>query len=154
MPRPTRALAHRLRIGRCSEAGRIYLLTATLLERQPLFHDVHLARLLVAQLRAAQQEGRVESLAWVVMPDHLHWLVRLQRGSLDELMQRLKGGSARSINARLGRRGPLWQHGYHDRALREEEDLQAMARYVVANPLRAGLVERVGDYPLWDAVWV
>ena len=29
-----------------------------------------------------------------------------------------------------------------------------LARYVVANPLRAGLVEKLGDYPLWDAVWV
>jgi hypothetical protein len=29
-----------------------------------------------------------------------------------------------------------------------------MARYVVANPLRAGLVKRLGDYPLWDAIWL
>jgi len=29
-----------------------------------------------------------------------------------------------------------------------------MARYIVANPLRAGLVERIGDYPLWDATWL
>jgi len=32
--------------------------------------------------------------------------------------------------------------------------VQATARYIVANPLRAGLVERLGDYPLWDAVWL
>jgi putative transposase len=48
----------------------------------------------------------------------------------------------------------LWQKGYHDRAIRREEDLLAVARYIVANPLRAGLVKRVGDYPLWDAVWL
>lgn len=48
----------------------------------------------------------------------------------------------------------VWQRGFHDRALRQEEDLIATARYVVANPLRAGLVDRIGDYPWWDAVWL
>ncbi|MNN82247.1 hypothetical protein D3C81_1991650 [compost metagenome] len=54
----------------------------------------------------------------------------------------------------VGRKGSLWQQGYHDRALRRDEDLVKLARYVVANPLRAGLVEKLGDYPLWDAIWV
>jgi hypothetical protein len=38
--------------------------------------------------------------------------------------------------------------------LRSDDDLQDMARYVVANPLRAGLVARIGDYPFWNAVWL
>jgi hypothetical protein len=33
-------------------------------------------------------------------------------------------------------------------------DLQSVARYIVANPLRAGLVKHLGDYPLWDAIWL
>ena len=88
------------------------------------------------------------------MPDHLHWLVTLQTGSISKLMQRIKGQSAISINHALGIHGQLWQKGFHDRAIRKEEDLQAIARYVVANPLRAGLVDRIGDYPLWDAIWL
>jgi len=35
-----------------------------------------------------------------------------------------------------------------------DEGLRAVARYVIANPVRAGLAERVGDYPFWDAVWL
>jgi hypothetical protein len=35
-----------------------------------------------------------------------------------------------------------------------EEDLAQIARYVVLNPVRAGLVRRVGDYPHWDAAWL
>lgn len=143
-----------LRIGRFSEHERIYLLTSTVHERQPVFADVSLGRLLVAELRSAQDDALVESLAWVVMPDHLHWLLVLQRGSVSELMRRVKGRSARRINQLNGRSGKLWQDGFHDRALRREEDILSAARYIVANPLRAGLVARVGDYPLWDAVWV
>lgn len=143
-----------LRVGRFSEPERMYLLTSTVHERQPIFADVALGRLLVAELRSVQDDALVESLAWVVMPDHLHWLLVLKRGSVSELMRRVKGRSARRINSALKCSGRVWQDGYHDRALRREEDILSVARYIVANPLRAGLVARVGDYPLWDAVWV
>ncbi|MCZ4321933.1 REP-associated tyrosine transposase [Pseudomonas anguilliseptica] len=143
-----------LRIGRFSEDKRIYLLTATVEKREPVFMDFQLGRLLSAELKAAHVDGLVESLAWVVMPDHLHWLLVLQRGSLSELMRRVKGRSARQINLLVGRSGRLWQDGFHDHALRHEEDVLPVARYIVANPIRAGLVERVGDYPLWDALWL
>lgn len=154
MPQSAHPHAYRLRTGRVSEPGRTYLLTTTVFERQPLFSDFILGRLLVAELRAADAQGWVSSLAWVVMPDHLHWLVQLQTCSLDELMRRIKSNSARQINRRLGRAGPLWHDGFHDRAMRKDQDLQVAARYIVANPLRAGLVKRVGDYPLWDAIWL
>ena len=143
---PEKPHGSNLRRGRYSEPNRLYLLTATLLQRR-------LARLLITELRAAHDQQQVTSLAWVVMPDHLHWLVQLQTGSLEQLMRRIKSNSARQINQHLGTQGPIWQPGYHDRALRQDEDLQSAARYIVANPLRAGLVKRIGDYPLWDAVW-
>ena len=48
----------------------------------------------------------------------------------------------------------VWQPNYHDHAVRQDEDMRKMARYIVANPLTANLVERLGDYSLWDAVWL
>jgi REP element-mobilizing transposase RayT len=146
--------ARYLRKGRFSEANRSYLLTTIVHERKPLFAEWKIARLLVTELRIAEEYGKVDSLAWVVMPDHLHWLVTLKSGNLPTLMQRIKGRSAISINRALRSQGQIWQKGFHDHALRKDEDLQSVARYIVANPLRAGLVERVGDYPLWDAIWL
>jgi REP element-mobilizing transposase RayT len=105
-------------------------------------------------MQASEKNGVAQSLAWVVMPDHLHWLVTLQSGSLSALMQRIKGHSAISINRALNCQGQLWQNGFHDHALRKDEDVQTVARYIVANPLRAGSVEKIGDYPLWDAIWL
>ena len=69
-------------------------------------------------------------------------------------MKRIKGASARALNDRLGRHGALWQPGFYDHALRKDEDRLGTARYIVANPLRAGLVQRLGDYPHWDSVWL
>jgi len=66
----------------------------------------------------------------------------------------MKSRSARAVNHLLVRGGPVWQKGYYDHAVRCDEDLRRLARYMIANPLRAGLVERIGDYPLWDAVWL
>ena len=109
---------------------------------------------MVEQFKRAQEQGLATSLAWVVMPDHFHWLISLDKGSLDELMCRTKSLSTRAINQSTGQTGCRWQQGYHDHALRRDEDIKQMARYVIANPLRAGLVQRVGDYPLWDAIWV
>ncbi|KPG77192.1 REP-associated tyrosine transposase [Pseudomonas libanensis] len=150
----TQQNAHRLRKGRYSESGRIYLLTAVTHQRQRIFQDWHIGRLLVREFRKAQEEGDARPLAWVVMPDHFHWLVELHNGDLSRLMQRTKSRSARAVNKARQSFGVLWQKGYFDRALRREEDLKAMARYIVANPLRAGLVEHIGQYPLWDAIWL
>ncbi|WP_166363309.1 REP-associated tyrosine transposase [Pseudomonas akapageensis] len=151
MPRPN---AHRLYSGRVSEPGRIYLVTTNTEQRKPVFSNWRIGRLLVGQLRTAHEEGLVASLAWVVMPDHAHWLFQLQNTSLACLMSRVKSRSSRAINRVSGGNGRLWQKGYHDRAIRQEEELKQIARYVIANPLRAGLVGHIGDYPLWDAIWL
>jgi REP element-mobilizing transposase RayT len=143
-----------LRKGRFSEHGRTYLITSVVQKRHPIFSDWRIGRLLVDELRTTEKTGLVQSLAWVVMPDHLHWLVTLQSGDLPTLMRCIKGRSAISINRALCSQGQLWQKGFYDHALREDEDLQTVARYIVANPLRAGLAEKIGDYPLWDAVWL
>ena len=150
----TQQNAHRLRKGRYSESGRIYLLTAVTHQRQLVFQDWRIGRLLVREFRKARDDGEATSLAWVVMPDHFHWLVELHNGDLPRLMRITKSRSAHAINKARSCHGTLWQKGYFDRALRREDDLKATARYIVANPLRAGLVERIGDYPLWDAMWL
>ena len=149
-----------LRKGRYSETGRIYLLTTKTFQRRPLFLDVLLGRMVVHAMRFQEAENRVESLAFVLMPDHLHWLVALQdQLSLSEVMKSVKNYSSRKIGNFLRESGEVgdtqvWQDGYHDHAVREDEELVHIARYIVANPLRAGLVERIGDYPFWDAKWL
>ena len=84
------------------------------------------------------------------MPNPFHWLIQLQKGSLAELMCRVKSRSSKAINDH----GAIWQRGYHYRAVRSEEDLKMIARYIVMNPIRAGLVQKLGDYPLWDSIWI
>ena len=138
-----------LRKGRVSLPGQVYHITVVTQDRQPVFAELRPARQLVQALRQADARGGATTLAFVVMPDHLHWLMQLGEGaSLSRVVGAVKAVSAHAIGRRI------WQGGFHDHAVRQEEDLVALARYIVANPLRAGLVERVGDYSYWDAVWV
>jgi REP element-mobilizing transposase RayT len=146
--------SHRLRHGRYSEQGRGYLITAVVYQRRKVFTDWRLGRLLVAEFRRAHEQQWVNSIAWVIRPDHFHWLVQLEQRSLAQLMQAIKSRSTLSINRASGTQGAFWQSGYHDRAIRDGEELLPFAHYILANPVRAGLVEEIGDYPLWDAYWL
>jgi putative transposase len=144
-----------LRKGRYSLTDQIYCITTVVQNRYPLFNDISTARLLIRELRRLHEEGDVISLAWVVMPDHLHWLVQLNEcWPLCRVVKVLKARSALTINRYLGKQGSLWQRAYYDRAARKDEDIRQFARYIVANPLRAGVVQNIGDYPHWDCIWM
>ena len=138
-----------LRKGRVSIPGQIYLVTSVTLRREPVFTDFSSAREVIHCLRQSDKLGRTETLAFVLMPDHLHWLFQLATNcSLSQAVGGVKSISSRMIG------GPVWQNGFHDHAVREEQDLLEMARYIVANPLRAGLVRAIGSYSHWDAKWL
>lgn len=144
-----------LRSGRCSLPQQIYLVTATTAGRQPLFAQWPSACAACRTLIQPVLWRGSRLLCWTLMPDHWHAL--LQVGDADTLsgvVNRVKSSVARAVNATLQRKGQLWAKSFHDHALRSEEDLLQVARYVVANPMRAGLVRSVRDYPFWDAVWL
>ena len=143
-----------LRSGRYSQFGRPYLITTVTDNRDPIFQDFNIARMMIRELHACCDQLHIESLAWVLMPDHLHWLFLLNHSLLSEVLIRVKGRSAYAINRYRGGHARVWQKGFHDHAIRKDEDIKAVARYIIANPLRAGLVDKIGDYPFWDAVWL
>jgi len=145
---------HRLRQGRYSEPGRLYLLTTVTRNRAPLFKHLLFARTVIQQLRLSDYQGSCRSLAWVLMPDHLHWLIELGPVNLGNLMCAFKSRSSCALYRAGAERRHIWQPGFHDRALRREEDVKAAARYIIANPVRAGLVLRASEYPHWDCVWL
>ena len=151
LPKGTR----RTRVGRFSERNRIYHVITKTSNNQPVFQSFGCARILIDLLHQQQTATHASSLAFVVMPDHLHWLMQLTGDrSLSICVNAVKSGSTRRINATTGRSGRLWQKGYYDHAIRTEEDLPAIARYIVANPVRAGIVASVRTYPHWDAMWL
>ena len=147
--------AKNLRRGRHSERHRAYLCTTVVDNRKPVFRDWRLGRIVVDALRWRDTIGATRTIAFVVMPDHLHWLFELTgSSSLSQAVCGVKKRTATEVNRRTRSQGRFWQPGFHDHAVRREEDLKALAAYVVQNPVRAGLVRSVRDYSLWDAMWL
>jgi putative transposase len=103
-----------LRRGRHSVPNQAYHVTTVTAARVQYFAEFALARIVVGEMRRIHDQGDVKSLAWVLMPDHLHWLFYLSNnGSLSTVMKRLKSRSAHAVNRRTGRSGPVWEIGFH-----------------------------------------
>ncbi|MBJ6984245.1 transposase [Luteimonas sp. MC1750] len=148
---PTRR-SPELRSGRWSEPGRIYLVTIVTDGRKPWFQDWEPAAAVARALAGRDAWPGSRLLCWVLMPDHWHGLLELgESESLSRTVGRAKAHATRVWKPDAGR---LWQPGFHDRALRSDDNLLAAARYVVANPIRAGISRSFGGYSYWDAVWI
>ena len=78
------------------------------------------------------------------MPDHLHLLLELQTESLSIAVGRVKALISRRLKAIPT--GGLWQASFHDHALRRKENFLTIGRYLLDNPVRAGLVSRAADW--------
>lgn len=143
------------RVGRLSLPNHVYHVTSVTVGRRRLFDSFLLASTCARTFANSARSERAELLAWVLMPDHVHWLIHLGAScSLASCVRRLKSASARQLRRDHQAVPAVWQPGYFDHALRDDESVEGVARYIVANPLRAGLVTSVRDYPFWDAIWL
>lgn len=79
-------------------------------------------------------------LAWALMPNHVHLVMRTGARPLAQVMHRVGTRYSRYFNERHGRVGHLQQGRYHAIAVSDDAQLATLIRYVHANPLRAGLV--------------
>jgi putative transposase len=100
-----------------------------------------------SQILRAATEDPFAITTYCYMPDHLHLLIegRTEASDCKRFISRAKQYSGFYYKQEFGSR--LWQRYCFERILREYEPTLVVARYILNNPLRAGLVERVEDYP-------
>ncbi len=150
--KPTSAF-HRRRLPHIQAADSTYYVTFCTRARWRLPQE---ARTAVLEHCLHDHQAKAVFHCAAVMPDHVHLLLTPLRDEdghsygLPEILQGIKGASARSVNRLLGRNGPVWQAESFDHILRSEESLAEKVDYVCRNPVRAGLVKSYGEYPwLW-----
>jgi putative transposase len=87
----------------------------------------------------------IDVLTYCFMPDHVHLLLEgTENTNLKEFIRAFKQMTSYHCKGDLGL---LWQRSYYDRILRRDEDSVAVARYILNNAVRRGLVETFTDYP-------
>jgi len=100
-------------------------------------------------LKAAGETG-FNVIAYVFMPDHLHLLVE---GATEECeLRRFVSLAKQRAAYTFGQQheGQLWQPSFYDHVLREDESSLPFIRYIIENPVRSALVDRIEDYPFLD----
>lgn len=90
--------------------------------------------------------------AAVIMPDHVHLLLRPQADySLSRVMKGIKGVSARLINQHRQQTGNVWQDESWDRIMRDQAEFEEKLNYMANNPVKAGLVKHIDEYQAFFA---
>ena len=128
--------------------------------RRPWFLRQEVVTYCEGELRAACERERFELVAYCFMPDHLHVLVASDREGPDLIhllrdfkqrtgwwfRNRYQAGGLKASPTTPADRPFLWQKSYYDHVLRRDEDVVDVVRYILENPVRAGLVVEAVDY--------
>jgi len=127
--------------------SRPYHITWGTHDRKRILCREDLARAVIECMEAEAALARVDLCAYCVMPDHVHVLLVPREGAnVVRFTQSVKSRTALAY-CMLGGEGKLWQRGFYDHIVRREESVSRIAEYILANPVRAGLVENPLAYP-------
>jgi putative transposase len=121
--------------------------TACVAGRDPLFSDLDVAKIFAAELGRAAARYACAVVVYCFMPDHLHVVLQGKSPEADLWRAMVFFKQRSGYWLKRMRPGVRWQKDFHDRAVRRDENLVDHLRYVVNNPVRAGLVEDWREYP-------
>ena len=140
----------RARIRRVYVEEGTYFITAVTLHRHRIFaQEGEIARLRET-LRTVKEAHPFTMLAYVFLHEHFHLLIRLgQTTDISKMMHSIKRNYTLNYKAARGGNGrvTLWQHGFWDHVIRNEQDFQNHMDYIHYNPVKHGYVARPEDYP-------
>jgi len=129
-----------------------YVVTTVTLHREPIFKESLTAGIVLDAILFGRRQQWYYLLSFVIMPDHMHLIIIPRDRNISECMKSIKGFSARRINSVLDRKGSIWQNGFYDYILDNEEKVLSRIRYIEDNPVRKGMVSCPEDYH-YSSTW-
>ena len=129
-----------------------FFITANAAEGKSLLQSTRAATLFLDTLFSYRDAGKFQIHEFVVMPNHVHFLITLGNGTtLERALQLIKGGFFYRAKRELGINSEIWRRGYLDHRSRDESDYRQHRAYIPANPVRAHLAENLDEYPYGSA---
>lgn len=111
-----------------------------------IFKNQELAETTVNLLKEIAASNEIPIYAYCIMPDHIHLLVSASvRKGIVEFVGEFKSRVSR-LAWGYNFKGNIWQKSFYDHFLRKEENVKAVARYIINNPVRQGIVLNSSDY--------
>ena len=128
------------RKARIDTPGALHHIIVRGIERRKIFYDDNDRDNFLDRLGIILTDTKTSCFAWVLIPNHLHLLLRTGVAPIATVMRRLLTGYAVSFNRRHRRHGQLFQNRYKSILCQEDPYLLELVRYIHLNPLRARLV--------------
>jgi putative transposase len=119
--------------------------TFAVMDRVRVFSSPIIAELAKNVVVEYRHAGWYRLFCYCIMPDHIHLLLRTNGRALSRIVGTLKNRiryPAKGLGCRFA-----WQSGFHDRIRRAGETVDEYAEYILANPVRAGMVRVYTEYP-------
>jgi len=138
------------RAARLDIAGVLQHVIVRGVERRDIFLDDDDRQSFLDRFSSLLIQTGTECLAWSLMTNHAHMLLRPTQGKLGHLMRRLLTGYAVTFNLRHHRSGHLFQNRFKSIICEEDPYLLELVRYIHLNPLRVGIVKgmaELNEYP-------
>ena len=129
------------RKARIDAPGALHHIMVRGIEKRDIFYDDHDRDIFVQKMGKIISESKTCCLAWALMPNHVHMLVRTGLTPISVVMQRILTGYAVVFNRRHKRHGHVFHNRYKSILCEEELYLLELVRYIHLNPLRAGIVK-------------
>ena len=105
-----------------------------------------MARLFLQTLYSYRRQGKFRLHAFVLMPEHFHLLLTPSGIALERAMQFVKGGFSHDVRERLGNTMEIWERGFTDHRIRDEEDFGHHRMYIHRNPVERKLVAEPSEF--------
>jgi putative transposase len=135
---------------RLRHSDRIFFVTVNLRSSIPPFRPDEFPLVLDAFEQSRRRLGFF-LCGYVLMPDHWHALLWPRHPlAISRVVQDIKYVSARRFNRRRRTRGPVWQHQFWDRFVRDAKEFSQRLDYMHFNPVKKGLVARPEEWP-WSS---
>jgi REP element-mobilizing transposase RayT len=152
------------RFNRPDAAGVLHYVTLNVRERRPIFSHSPYALALLQCLRSSCDDYLAKLVSYVVMPDHMHFIVHPKDGKLSHFLSKFKPVATKSLDSlakqknhekmrawlRTERGRNLWQDGKHSFHLWSDILIWQKIHYIHYNPVRACIVDYPVDY-LWSS---
>lgn len=138
------------RIARTRSASGIYHVMLRGINKQKIFHDVDDCRRFMDTLRRYKPICSYEIFAYCLMPNHIHLLIREGKESIGQALKRISSSYVYWYNIKYKRVGHLFQNRFKSEAVEDEVYFLTVLRYIIQNPMKAGIEKAPGKYP-WSS---
>ena len=135
---------------RIEYAGALYHVTSRGDRRENIYHDDEDRLIWLEIFSQVCSRYNWRCHAWCQMDNHYHILVETAEGNLSKGMRQLNGVFTQKSNRKHGQVGHVFQGRFKAILVQQDAYLLELSRYVVLNPVRAGMVKDTADWP-WSS---